>query len=144
MRRMEETLHKEIMELAEQAKTAVVCSVNTDGCPNAKAMLNLRRDGLKTFWFSTNLSSKRVSQFRNNGKACIYFVNENNFQGLMLVGTMEVCVDRETRAMLWREGFEIYYPAGIDDGDYCVLKFEAKTGNYYHGLRNTTFDVEES
>ena len=140
---MEETLRTEIMELAEQAKAAVVCSVNADGYPNAKAMLNLQRDGLKTFWFSTNLSSKRVSQFKNNGKACIYFVNDNSFQGLMLVGAMEVCVDRETRAMLWREGFEIYYPAGIDDGDYCVLKFEAKTGNYYHGLRNTTFEVEE-
>lgn len=138
---MDESMRAEIMGLVEQAKIAIVCSVDADGRPNAKAMLNLQRDGLKTFWFSTNLSSKRAAQFKADGKACIYFVNEDSFQGLMLVGEMEVRTDRETRAMLWREGFEIYYPAGIDDGDYCVLKFEAKTGNYYHGLRNTTFDI---
>jgi general stress protein 26 len=58
----------------------------------------------------------------------------------MLVGELEVCTDRENRAMLWREGFERYYPNGIDDEDYCVLKFTAYKGNYYHGLNNCDFD----
>jgi general stress protein 26 len=64
----------------------------------------------------------------------------------MLVGNMEVCTDKEHRTMLWREGFEIYYPKGIDDDDYCVLKFTAVKGNYYHGLNNLDFtegDINE-
>ena len=28
---------------------------------------------------------------------------------------------------------------GVDDEDYCVLKFTANTVNYYHGLGNETF-----
>lgn len=40
-------------------------------------------------------------------------------------------------------GFEIYYPNGIDDEDYCVLRFTAVRGNYYHGLKNLNFEIEE-
>jgi general stress protein 26 len=139
---MEETMRKEIMDLVENAKSAVVCSVNADGYPYAKAMLNLQREGIRTFWFSTNVSSRRTSQFKANPKACVYVVKEDAFQGLMLLGVVEVCTDRQTREMLWREGFEIYYPDGIDDKDYCVFRFTAKTGNYYHGLKNTSFEIQ--
>lgn len=68
---MEETMRAEIMELVERAKAAIVCSVDADGHPKAKAMLNLQRDCLKTFWFSTNVSAKRTSQFKANPNACV-------------------------------------------------------------------------
>ena len=63
--------------------------------------------------------------------------------GLMLIGHMEVCTDREHKAMLWKDSDKIYYPNGIDDEDYCVLKFTAQKGNYYHGLQNDTFVIED-
>ena len=56
------------------------------------------------------------------------------------MGSMEVCTDKEHKTMLWREGFEMYYPKGIEDEDYCVLKFTAFKGNYYHGLTNCDFN----
>ena len=37
----------------------------------------------------------------------------------------------------------MYYPEGVDDPDYCVLKFTAEKGNYYHGLKNTDFIIED-
>ena len=62
---------------------------------------------------------------------------------LLLTGNMQVLTDHEHKAMLWRDGFEIYYPDGIDAEDYCVLKFTAEKGNYYHGLENTDFVLED-
>ena len=138
---MDSEKNDEIYALVERLKSIVVCSQDKEGYPNAKAMLNLEHDGLNTFYFSTNLSAKRTGQFSQNPKASIYAFDPETFQGLMLVGEMKVCTDRESREKLWREGFEMYYPAGIDDPDYCVLKFVAKYGNYYHGLHNETFDV---
>jgi len=44
---------------------------------------------------------------------------------------------------LWREGDEIYYPKGVDDEDYCVLRFTAETVNYYHGLGNVTLSADD-
>ena len=78
-----------------------------------------------------------------NPKAAVYLSKNEEFKGLMFQGTMEVLTDRESREMLWREGFEIYYPKGIDDEDYCVFRFTAEKGNYYHGLKNTNFDIGE-
>jgi general stress protein 26 len=141
---MNASMQEEIKGLLQNAKIAIVSSVNESGYPNTKAMLALMRDGITTHYFSTNFSAKRTGQFLNNSKACIYYCNENEFKGLLLVGEMQVLTDREHKAMLWRDGFEIYYPKGIDDDDYCVLKFTASYGNYYHGLKNDTFSMEEA
>jgi general stress protein 26 len=113
-----------------------------NGFPNIKAMLNLKHKGLKKIWFSTNTSSRRVEQLRKDNRACVYFVDEKNFQGLMLTGTVEILQDIESKKMLWSEGAEVYYPLGVTDPDYSVLCFTAKQGNYYHGLKNTTFEIK--
>jgi general stress protein 26 len=137
----ESEIMNEIMELVNGSNTAVVSSVDENGYPNAKQMFKVKHDGIRTFWFSTNTSSMRVQQFRNNAKASIYFTGHMN--GLMLLGNMEICTDWESREMLWSDGCEVYYPLGVDDPDYCVLKFTAETGNYYKDLVKHLFSVGE-
>lgn len=73
----------------------------------------------------------------------LYFVDEDNFAGLMLTGTIELLQDRASRKMLWYDGCEVYYPLGIDDPDYTVLCFTSEWGNYYRHLKNTTFKIED-
>jgi general stress protein 26 len=104
-------------------------------------MLKMEMEGLKTVWLSTTSSSRRVKQFQKDPRACIYFLDPTDYKGLMLVGEMEVLSDPDSKGRLWREGFEMYYPKGVSDPDYSVLRFTAKRGNYYHGLRNTSFDI---
>jgi general stress protein 26 len=69
-------------------------------------------------------------------------VDEKNFKGLMLIGTIEILQDAVSRKMLWFEGCEKYYPLGVMDPDYSVLCFTAKSGNYYQDLKNITFEIE--
>ena len=38
---------------------------------------------------------------------------------------MEVLTDAKSKEMIWREGDEQYYPGGVTDPNYCVLKFTA-------------------
>lgn len=134
-----------IRALRENAQVAYVASVNGAGFPQIKGMLVLEHDSMKTHYFSTNTSSKRVSQFLQNPKASVYYVDDTKdaYKGALFTGTMEVCTDHETKAFLWREGFEMYYPKGVDDEDYCVYKFTADTVNYYYGLSNVTLSVDE-
>lgn len=140
---MNEEIRNEIIKLRKNSKTAFVSSVDENGCPTIKAMLVLENECIKTHYFSTNLSSRRTKQFMKNPKAAVYLCNTEEYKGLMLQGVMEVLTDREHKEMLWREGFEIYYPNGVQDEDYCVLRFTAEKGNYYHGLKNTDFSIEE-
>ena len=139
---MTEQIKHEIQTLVENAKNVYVSSVDENGYPNTKAMLSLQRDGLGIHYFSTNLSSKRAAQFQANPKACIYYSNEPSFRGLMLIGTMEVCTDPFHKELLWREGFERYYPKGVTDEDYCVYKFTAQKGRFYPGS-SETFEIGE-
>ena len=138
-----DTIKSEIRKLRENNTVAYVGSVNEEAYPQIKCMLVLEHDSMRIQYFSTNLSSKRTGQFRKNPKASVYYCDEAQFKGALFTGSMEVCTDHDTKAFLWREGFEMYYPKGVDDEDYCVLKFTAVTVNYYHGLSNITFPIGE-
>lgn len=129
------------LELIRRSKIAMIGTNDDEGYPNIKAMLNLLNDGMKTIWFSTNTSSKRVAQILNDKRASVYYVDQDNFTGLMLIGDMEALQDEISRKKLWSEGCEKYYPQGIYDPDYSVLKFTAKKANFYHGLQNICFEI---
>jgi general stress protein 26 len=60
----------------------------------------------------------------------------------MLVGTMEVLTDAESKEMIWRDGDTTYYPGGVADPDYCVLKFTAHKGRYYSNFSSEDFEVQ--
>lgn len=138
-----ESVIRQSEQLVEQSKIVMVGTNGENGYPNIKAMMRLKHEGLKKFWLSTNTSAKRVELLKKNNKVCLYFVDENNFAGLMLTGTIEILQDRASREMLWNDGCEIYYPLGIDDPDYSVLCFTSESGNYYRHLENTTFKVKD-
>jgi pyridoxamine 5'-phosphate oxidase len=138
---MEQEIIEQIDALIRETKNIIVSSVDGNGYPNSKAMFKTEHEGWKTFLFSTNTSAMRTQQFLHNGKASIYFLGQSKMNGLMLVGSMEVCRDRASREKLWFDGCEQYYPLGIDDPDYSVLKFTAEKGNYYNSLHKYIFDV---
>lgn len=129
------------LELVNRSTFAMLGSNGNEGYPNIKAMFKMENQGLKEIWFSTNTSSKRVAQLKENPKACVYFADFEKFEGLMLTGKIDVLQDEESRKRLWRDGCEKYYPLGVSDPDYSVLKFTAEKGNYYHGLQNITFEL---
>ena len=135
----EEEARRKALALVERSGIALVGSNSEDGHPWIKAMLKMETDELTMVWFSTNTSSRRVTQFRNDPRACVYFVDFSDWMGLMLTGEIEVLNDAESRQRLWRDGYEKYYPLGISDPDYTVLRFSAANANYYHQLDNLTF-----
>jgi general stress protein 26 len=107
-------------------------------------MLKPRKiDGMKNFYFSTNTSSMRVAQYRDNPKASIYFYHKGlvKYEGVMLIGTMEVLEDAILKQELWQIGDKMFYPKGVTDPDYCVLKFTAQEGRYYCDLKTDSFSL---
>lgn len=131
-----------IGNLIDKQGVAFIGSVDGDGFPNMKAMLPPRkREGIKTFYFTTNTSSMRVSQYRANPKACVYFCDRRFFRGVMLIGTAEVLEDSGSKEMIWREGDTMYYPEGVTDPDYCVLRFTVDKGRFYSNFKSESFEV---
>ena len=131
-----------IAQMADSLPIAFISSVDNEGYPCTKAMLAPRkREGIKTFYFTTNTFSLRVAHYKANPKASIYFCDEKGFKGMMLRGTMEVLTNAKSKEMIWREGDEQYYPGGVTDPNYCVLKFTATDGRFYSNFYPRSFVI---
>ena len=138
---------KNFIEIAEtlidNANVSIISSVDENGFPNTKAMLPPRkREGINFIYFTTNTSSMRVTHYTANSKACIYFFDNKRFKGLMLKGTMEVLQDTQSKELIWRTGDEMYYPGGVTDPDYCVLKFTTKSARFYSNFQSENVDLQ--
>ena len=132
-----------IAQMADKQPIAYISSVDQEGFPWTKAMLKPRkREGIKTFYFTTNTFSIRVAQYKANPKASIYFCDAKGFKGMMLRGTMEVLTDAASKEMIWHNGDEQYYPGGVTDPNYCVLKFTATDGRFYSDFYPRSFVIE--
>ena len=132
-----------IAQMADKLPIAYISSVDQEGFPWTKAMLKPRkREGIKTFYFTTNTFSIRVAQYKANPKASIYFCDAKGFKGMMLRGTMEVLTDAASKEMIWHDGDEQYYPGGVTDPNYCVLKFTATDGRFYSDFYPRSFVIE--
>lgn len=140
---MNEIARESIIQLRHNSNTAYLASIDHEGYPIMRAMLVLEHDDLKTQYFSTNTSSRKIGYYTENSKASVYYCDSNNFKGALFIGDIQVCTDQETKDFLWREGFERYYPKGVTDPDYCVLKLTVRHGSYYHGLNSTNFTIDE-
>ena len=133
----------QIFEFISEQKTAFIASVNAQGYPVVRAMLAPRKIDGNEIYFTTNTSSNKVKQYLSNNKACIYFYKRSKFkyQGVSITGDMEVCTDQETKNEIWRFGDKLFYKKGVTDPDYCVLKFQCKSAEYYCDFKTQTIDL---
>ena len=122
-------------------------TVGMDGSPEIKAMMKVRNDGLRQFWFCSNTSARRTEILQRDGRASLYayeFAPDANpvvCRGVMLVGKVDLSWDDNLRRSLWQDCMTMYYPEGPLDPDFVVVCFTAEHGNYYEGLRNTNFRI---
>lgn len=139
---MTENIMKTIENLIDKQSIAFISSVDGDGFPNTKAMLAPRkREGIRTFYFTTNTSTMRVGQYKANPHACLYFYGAGSLEAVMLKGTMEVLQDQGSRELIWKEDDTKYYSNGVTDQDYSVLCFTAQTGRFYGNHKSEDFEI---
>lgn len=138
------------MALALAERTPLVmmlATVGAGGAPEIKAMVKMRHDGLRRFWFCSNTSTRRAETLRHDGRASLYAYEYAPdakpviCRGVTLSGTAELSWDDDLRRSLWQDFMTIYYPQGPLDPDFVVVQFTADRGNYYEGLGNADFTV---
>ncbi|HQE58582.1 MAG TPA: pyridoxamine 5'-phosphate oxidase family protein [Spirochaetota bacterium] len=135
------------LQIIKEAPAAYLTTTGLDGYPETRAMLNLRNEKsfpkLKSFWdgfnefeifFTTNTSSSKIGQIKNNTKVSLYYCNPASWLGLMMNGDIEIFKDEEVIKKLWQEEWTMYYPGGYNDPDHTVLRFIPKRVKLYSSL----------
>lgn len=145
---------KRALDLMKASKAAYLTTIDSNGYPETRAMLNLRnpdkypgladffsqRKGDFTTYFTTNTSSRKVQRLRENPRACVYYSKPDAWRGLMLAGDVEVVEDAETKKALWQSSWTMYYPGGVEDLDYAILRLRPVFMQGYHQLEHYHID----
>ena len=132
-------LLEEIEKFINNTSSCMISSVDEEGFPQTRAMLNARyKNGIKKFYFTTNTSSQKIIQFGVNNKASVYFYDPMHFIWILFLWTVEISQKNADKDLVWRDGDELYYPKGFDDPDFSVLKFTTQKIKKY-----ANFTVEE-
>jgi general stress protein 26 len=126
-----EKIKERALKLANK-KIAFVGSINEHNVPNIKAMPVAKHHGLETFYFVSNHSEVKTEHYKRNFNACLYFKEGPMYKELVLEGVMKIFNDIDIKRPIWKDAFiSAFGKNGIDDPDYCVLKFIAKKGRYH-------------
>ena len=133
------TVQDKALAVIDRCEIGMLGNNDPQGNPQIKAMLKTKNEGLNTFWFCSNTSSKRAAQINNNGNTCLYFYDSG--EGVMLRGYAELSYDDGVRESFWQDFMYKYYPLGFRDPDFVLIKFSATSGNYYKNLQNEDFEI---
>lgn len=120
----------ELMALINRSHTADLGYL-VNGAPTIRRVFCTWHKGLGRHLISTNTSSGHVRALRKESAACLYFADNETFEGLCLSGHVVLHFEHEWKQLLWHPQDVKYYPQGMDDPDYCVMEFVAESGAYY-------------
>ena len=123
--------HEEIMDLIDRSLFADIGYTDEAGRQNIRRTFCVWHKGLGGHLISTNTGSSHIQALMKDDTVCLYFSDDNTFEGVCLYGRAVLHFEREYKELLWNEGDEKYYPKGIDDEDYCILEIKAAGGRYY-------------
>jgi len=144
-----------MVSLQERLKFFLFSSIDEKGFPDTRVLFNLRNMRASVFkekvalenvfatYISTNTSSSKVSQIQNNRRTCIYYSDNESFEGLTITGYTEEIHDRGIKRAIWDDSWDVYYLGGMDGGDYSILKFLPLKAKYYKNLQVTEVNCEE-
>lgn len=152
-----EEVKKICLELMESSKAAYLTTIDSDGYPITRAMFNLRnKEQFPEFskfyanqehefiiYITTNTSSSKIKQIKKNSKISVYFCEPEEFKGVMFGGDVEVIGDMKIKRKIWLDWWTRYYPEGLEDPDYTLLRLNPKTANFYFKLQKVQFKPGE-
>ena len=128
-----------ILEFISKQRTSLISSVDENGYPATRALIQpVLIDG-DDIYFATYTSSRKVAHYRKNPKACVYFYSKvQSFQGVEIKGEMQVLTDQVTKSQFWKPFFNRFYKKGVTDPDYCILKFTGFEAQWFPNFKTET------
>lgn len=127
-------------QLLAETQLINLATVAEDGSPEVRMMLNGGTDGLD-MWMITNASSPKMEHIKSDPRVCIFAADPQNMKGLKVCGRMEIVEDMETKKVAWQEEWRQWYPNGIDDPEFTLMKLKAEKIVYSEGMDYSSIDL---
>ncbi|MCL2446969.1 MAG: pyridoxamine 5'-phosphate oxidase family protein [Oscillospiraceae bacterium] len=121
---------------AENMGVGVTLSLlDHEGYPTTSTLSISKADGIRQITFGASLDCNKTKRAQANSRACVCIFDDDYeggaYYNITLVGDIEIVTDVELKKETWYSGLEEHFPQGIDDPNYCVLKFTTKRYNIW-------------
>lgn len=134
---MDKEFERALLRLIESLPFVYLSTIDADGFPATRAMLNLRNRELYphlpffyrleknpfTVYLTTHASSVKMREVRWNDKVCLYFCDAPYYRGIMMRGRMETIEDRHFKLRAWSDAWKQYFPEGVQSKEFTLLRF---------------------
>ncbi|HML46248.1 MAG TPA: pyridoxamine 5'-phosphate oxidase family protein [Clostridia bacterium] len=141
---MNESIRKEILEFIERTKTIMISAINSENIPIVKGVTKLGNDGMEALYFCTSQESEFFKYYSGHPIVSVYLLDDDaavkypsadeKYYALSLIGRMEKVLDQETKRRFLSDYLSAFFPDGIEDPNYNLVKFAAQKGKYYRGV----------
>ena len=126
-------LEQKAVSFLEKTNVVAMSSITENGYPRICAMAKLKSEEF-TLWVSTGANSKKVEHYKNNPNAGILFYDADD--SVTLNGVVEIIQGTDVNIQnikkeLWQDWLINHFHKGVDDPNFCVLKFTAKEAIIY-------------
>lgn len=115
-------------QMVATAQVITVASVDENGYPRPVAMVKIK-DEQDAIYVATGASSAKVAHFKVNPKAGISIVRGGD--SVVYTGQMEIVCDQDLKRSLWGDWMLAHFSEGVEDPEYCVLKFRPRSATYW-------------
>ena len=124
-----EKIKEKAASLLQKCEVVVLSSMNAEGYPRPVPIVRIASEGLSTIWMSTGASSLKTTEFRANAKAGLCYYSDGD--SVVLTGEVEVIDDAESKEKYWQNWFIKFFPQGVKDPEYILLKFRSNQATIY-------------
>lgn len=141
----------------KSSKAVYLSTINAEGYPITRAMSNVRNiirypqliDFLNrqvnpfVIYLSTNTSSSKITQIYNQSKVSAYYCDPENQMGLLFSGVVNIVEDIDIKRQFFLDSSFRYYPKGVMDPDYTILKINPCAAALYYKSEKIEFKLGE-
>jgi general stress protein 26 len=130
---MEKNVNPEMQTIADKIKdikTAMLVSLEEDGCLRSRPMQTLQITG-KDLLFLTGYQSGVSHEIRHDSHVNVSYADESKKVFVSLSGRAYVSKDQALIEELWQEPFRAWFPEGKDDPNIAVLRVTVDHGEYW-------------
>jgi len=101
-----------------------------EGYPTTSTLSVSKADGIRELTFAIGINSNKANRAQKCSRASVCVFDDDyeggEYYNITLVGDVEIVTDMDTKKATWFEGLEEHFAGGLDDPDYCVLRFTTK------------------
>ncbi len=120
--------HEHLFELVNDIDTAMLIT-RAGGALHARPMSVAELKPDADAYFATSLDSPKVAEIEADPYAMITFQDGSKYA--VITGEARVVRDRALIEKLWSEAWRVWFPQGKDDPSLCLLKLEAREGEFW-------------